>query len=361
MEYFLILLVVAASSILTIFHKRNAIFLLPVIVLLVIFSGTRYQSGNDWRGYQEVFESAVSESSGLLDFSGRMEPGYMLMNNAVATLGGDLWWIFMLFSVLNLYFFCKGFMKYTPFVSVALLLYMRFSYLQLDFMFLRQGLAIAMFFYAIKYIKIENPYKYFFLISISCLFHISSIILFPVYFLVSRSYRTNALWGLALLAFVLGMLPWVEILFSVIERPLELVGLASPIKSYLYGENWVDQGKGFSFSMLEKLIVLLFFSYYYNYFYRRIEYFSIFYNLAFIAFLVGLLFMNYYVFSERIVIIFNVSYIVLISYSLLIMSSYTRILFLVLLVLYVAFWWVRYILASDVYIPYYSVFYSGFL
>lgn len=359
MEYFLILFFVILSSVLSIFKRSNAVYLLPIVLCLVVFSGTRYQTGNDWMGYQQVFDAAVSSTGGIFDTSGRMETGYLIINNIVASIGGELWWIFFIFALINVFLFYKGFLLYTPFVSVALLLYLRFSYLQLDFMFLRQGLAIAIFFYALKYIVERRVELYFGFIFLACFFHISAVVLFPLYFLLNRSLNLKFLWGFSFIALLLGMFPWMEFLFSIIESPLNAIGLASPIRSYLYGETWVAQRRGFSISILEKILVLAFFSYHMRYFYKRFNYFSVFFNLGFLAMVTSLIFMNYYVFSERLVIIFNVAYVVLISYAMSKLSPYTRVFAVVALAAYVSFWWIRYILTSNVYLPYNSIIYTG--
>ncbi|SIS92977.1 MAG: EpsG family protein [Thalassolituus maritimus] len=359
MEYFSILFFVILFSVLSIFKRRNAIYFFPIVLCLVVFSGTRYQTGNDWMGYQQVFDAQISSRAGIFDTSGRMEIGYLVVNNIVVSVGGELWWIFFIFALMNVFLFYKGFLIYTPFVSVALLLYLRFSYLQLDFMFLRQGLAIAIFFYALKYIVEKRAKLYFILILLACFFHISAVVLFPLYFLLNRHFSLKFLWTLALTSLILGMSPWMEYLFSIIEAPLKVIGLASPIKSYLFGDTWADQGRGFSISIVEKVFVLVFFSCYINYFNRRFNYFSIFFNLGFLALLTSLIFMNYYVFSERLVIIFNVAYIILISYTMSILSPYTRVFALMAIASYVSFWWIRYILTSDVYLPYNSIIYTG--
>lgn len=353
MEYFFVLLVVIIYSF-TGLKPKGSDFIGPlVLLLLILFSGTRFETGNDWGGYLQLFHSVNIDVSLNSMLSHRMELGYVGLNVLVKSFGGQILHVFLICAAFTVFLVYRSSRVYTPFYPISMLLFMRYGYLQFDMMFVRQGIAVAIFFYAIRFIYARQVWSYFVLIFLASLFHASAVILFPMYFLLSKRYNPKIIVAILIISFLFGLSNWFVTVVNFL--PMDYGKLAA-IKSYVLSDVWGVR-KPLSFSMLEKILILVTALVNYRYLAEQSKYFNIFFNMAFIALVVSLLFNNYYVFSERLGIIFNMSYIVLVSYFLYLVKSEQRVFLVIALIAFVVYWFVGYITTSDVYLPYNSYLY----
>ncbi|MFK2406265.1 EpsG family protein [Bacteroides fragilis] len=191
---FIILLVVFFSvfdfSNLNVFKKKILLFFLSFI--LILFVGTRFETGDDWGEYTKVFDK-IPLVSDLWNDNGmfllfRMEPGYILFNSVIKSFGGSINEVFLLSSIVVISLFFVFQKRYTLLPFLAVLLYMRYGYMQFNMMFVRQGIAISIFFYSLKYIEDKKIIKYLLINILSSLFHSSLLIVLPLYFVINRRY-----------------------------------------------------------------------------------------------------------------------------------------------------------------------------
>lgn len=83
--YIIIILLVVVSSFLDCFNLKEKVrvfIIWSLLFILVLFAGTRFETGNDWTEYTKVFkqlpEAATMLSNPALFALFRMEPGYIL-------------------------------------------------------------------------------------------------------------------------------------------------------------------------------------------------------------------------------------------------------------------------------------------
>ncbi|GAA0866136.1 EpsG family protein [Paraclostridium tenue] len=312
MAYLLILFIAIVCAFMDIYvedkKKKNIIYAL-LCFLLIIFAGTRFETGNDWPEYTSTFNNIGTLKDLLVGkfilSSTRMESGYILFNTIVKSLGGSINEVFFIMATLTISIIFLSCKKYTPYYFIAILLYLRYGYTQANFMFVRQGLGIAVFLYSIKYIYEKNFLKYFICITICVLFHKSTLVLYPIYFIVNREYKTSVLVIFMVISIVLGFTNWIHGITIFMPS-----GIARSINGYLsFGVT-----AGISPSMIEKIVVIFIALLFRNRLSEKFKYFNIFLNLYVISFISYFSLIESYVLQQRMVIIFNIVGIIIISY-----------------------------------------------
>ncbi len=345
MLYVVILVFVVIFSFFDYRKKSNTLPKLLSLSFLILFVGTRLEIGNDWENYTRYFYLINSEV-----LSKKFELGYTYLNLFVKRMGGGINEVFLLSSVIIILLTARSINFYTNLWFIPMLLYLRFSYLQTNMMFVRQGIALAIFLFSVRYIYGKNMYKYMMLISLAMLFHLSAIILVPLYFILNK--RLSTRWYFIILLSSFCILP-----FNLIEMvanyiPIEFV--RDKVTSYLTSDIW-NKSNNISFSTFERLFIvctsLIF--------YRKIDnsnaYFRIFFNLYFLGVVAYFITFNSYVFSERISIYCNVAAIFLLSYYFCLFKDVgSKIIYHIFLILLVCVFFLKTIIGNDVYTPYNS-------
>jgi hypothetical protein len=285
-------------------NKAMTILLTGVLFLFFFFfAGFRYQTGWDWQNYTALFKELPLDYDELINFiknSGTsFETGYVMVNYWVKLMGGNVQWIFAMFAFLSIGIFWYALPRYTPYVFVTLLIYL-FNIYYLNFSYIRQGFSVVLFFYSLQYIKEKNFKKYLFFTFISFLFHSSSVIALPLYFVLNRDIKGKYYVLCLLLAFALMQVGWLQFFIQILTGD-NLVAQKFLTTADKYGES----GKaGISSRFIEFLFLFTFCAWNRDYFKERLAYFNIILNCTFVYLLVYLLFNELSIFVERIGILF---------------------------------------------------------
>jgi hypothetical protein len=137
--------------------------------------------GSDWGGYQIIFDD--SESSN--EENSRIEMGYLYLNKIVKYIFNDFKVLTLIHAFLIVIFLHLSLKKFR-FYTFSFLL---FILAQTGYIFIvngmRQGLAMAVFFYSCKYIQNREFLKYFICLLLAGSMHLSVLFLFPLYFLLT--------------------------------------------------------------------------------------------------------------------------------------------------------------------------------
>lgn len=323
-----------------------------VLIILIIFAGTRYETGNDWIEYTKVFDR-VPEISDLirnpLYFSMfRMEPGYILLNSLVKSLGGQIDEVFLISAIFTIVVLFISLKHYSVFCFVAVLLYMRYGYLQTNTMFVRQGIAISLFMYSIKYIECKSFLKYSGFNLIGSLFHTSTVIVFPLYFLFKRKYKNRTILLGVIIAIVLS---------SINIIPYLLFFAPDFIKASLIGysesEIWGDMTGRFNIALIEKILLVVICLRYREKF-NSIPYFNLFFNIFVFSIICYYAFFQMYVFQQRLSMLFQMSSIIIWIYFIRLLPQIQRIYLIGILNVVIYYFFLRFVISSNVYIPYHS-------
>ena len=172
-------------------------FYVIFFIILLIIIGLRYEVGGDWPPYRWYYERAGTVS--FIEYIALNEIGYALINLLSYHLSAGISFVNLccaLIFIIGLYKFALslprpwlGFVVASPYLIVVIA--MGFS---------RQGVAIALTMYAIKFIKEGKNYLYALFIIFACLFHVSAILLLPLVLL--QFIRKNILFFFLGLGFV---------------------------------------------------------------------------------------------------------------------------------------------------------------
>lgn len=163
-----------------------------VIALLIFISGTRYyMGGSDVLVYENVYNGAPSIGTVLLYlFTGvnngvntNYETGFILICSVIKSIGFSYFGFSLIFATLFYLLMYKGLKEFVadwaPFWALFMYKIMFYN----TFISIRQGITMAVFCYAMRYIRDEKIVKYFIWSFVAFLIHRGAIILFPLYFI----------------------------------------------------------------------------------------------------------------------------------------------------------------------------------
>jgi len=142
-----------------------------------LVSALRVNVGTDYKSYVNWFNEINTFSFGYTNF---------LFNNIiylVKLFTNNPQWLFVITSVIILGLIYLHSIKEHEDYDMILFLFIVLGFYFSTFNGIRQWIAIAVFIYSFKYIKEKQFFKYLICIIISSLFHITAILLIPVYFL----------------------------------------------------------------------------------------------------------------------------------------------------------------------------------
>lgn len=136
----------------------------------------RYEVGTDWLIYHDYFHFI---SEGKDKFS---EPLFNLLNRVIYLFTKDSWWLFAICAVLICYFIFRAFMEQSVNPAYSILIFVVCGDYFNSQNQIRQALAMAIFLYAMKYIKSRELKKYLLFMLVAVLIHTSALVYIPVYF-----------------------------------------------------------------------------------------------------------------------------------------------------------------------------------
>lgn len=159
---------------------------LPTTLVSVL----RYEVGTDWSIYHDYFHWI---SEGKDKFS---EPLFNLLNRVIYFFTQDSWWLFAVCAVIIGFFTYRAIMEQSVNPAFSILIFMISGDYFNSQNQVRQAMAMAIFLFAMKYMKSREWKKYFLWMIIALLIHTSACIYFPMYFLYGRKVPVRFLIGL---------------------------------------------------------------------------------------------------------------------------------------------------------------------
>lgn len=164
----------------------KAKYLLCFLVLLIV-AGFRWNVGTDYINYESIFEVY---QSGNDPYWTNFEIGFALLNKCIAAIANSQV-LFLVSSYITLYYIFKTIKENSidPFLSIFLF-YTLYSYCD-SLNIVRQYIAMAICFSALKNLKENELKKYVFKIILACFFHASAICMLPIYFLSKLKVKTS--------------------------------------------------------------------------------------------------------------------------------------------------------------------------
>jgi hypothetical protein len=189
-----------------------------LIALLFVIVGTRFEiGGSDYGVYQRFYNNLpVIQSNNfillLYDSSSilyRYEIGYSLYNVLVKSIGFNFYGFTLIHSLIFFSIFYFSIRKFLNFIPAILLVFLYKMFFYNTFISLRQSLTIVLFLYSIRFLVNRQAVKYFIIMIIATTFHLASLVLFPVYFVVKFRFSFNRLLFLTLLLIPFALMPYI--------------------------------------------------------------------------------------------------------------------------------------------------------
>lgn len=174
-------------------YKHGQWGLKASFTLIFLFLALRYDFGNDYKTYLNSFIAMnwnQSLENNLYFWILQFEPGWLFLNWLFGSLG-----FFALTAVLALinciiyYCFIKKYLS-AQYYWIAVFIYIFNPVFMLTHVSaMRQSIAIMLFVFSLDYLYQKSAIRFFFCIVLASLFHISAIVLFPLYFLGLSNWR----------------------------------------------------------------------------------------------------------------------------------------------------------------------------
>ena len=178
--------------------KRSQVYKIifwGIAVFLVLFAGLRGELGTDYNTNLRYYESLL-EGTGSIN---SIEPAYFVLARFLKSYENYIL-IIAVIAVLTKAIFIY---KESEYAIVSLTLYYSYAFLQFDMGIIRQGLAIACTFWAVKYIENRQLTRFLLICLAAMMFHYSAMIFIPTYFIVSKKLSRKLIYGVSIIAVML--------------------------------------------------------------------------------------------------------------------------------------------------------------
>lgn len=159
-------------------RSQKTLFMIIIFFLFVFQDGLRWETGSDWQAYRIYFESFASYGNWRAPF----EIGYKYLNYIVYFFSNNYSAFLIIHAIIIYSLYLKSINDYTmyPLVTSLCFYFLFFGYMM---GMNRQGVAIAICVFSLRYVTSRESIKFFALILIASLFHFSAMIFSIAYFL----------------------------------------------------------------------------------------------------------------------------------------------------------------------------------
>jgi hypothetical protein len=237
--------------------KYKVFFRSLAFIVIVLFCGLRFFVGNDYGGYYYSFQTIAKYNFSF--FEQLWEPGIYLLVQIFKN--SKIGYFFFLFTCSFItYIFIFQALIYNNILKWGIFFTFTLGLLIMANDQVRQGVALSIFLFSIRYIEQDNFKKYLGWILIASLFHYSALGLILIYFL--KNIKLNSvIWVVLLLVSYIGFQLGIfyKIIFSLIEK-VPFYG-----EIYTKNERFFDINlSGTGLSVLFKTMVSLLVAVFYN-------------------------------------------------------------------------------------------------
>ncbi len=200
MEYYFLFFIIAVLALYEYSHpkaKMNKTFWVMSIVL-VVFAGTRKDIGTDYNIYTHVFGlSKESIELALIETEAYFVlPAHYLDN---------IHYVFFLYAIPSVLIICNEINK-EKYKFLVLLLFYSFTYLFYDMGIMRQGLALSICIFSLRYIKRKKPGIFIIIIlSSTLIIHRTCFVFFPMYWIANINFTRKKFYILLVLSLIFGI------------------------------------------------------------------------------------------------------------------------------------------------------------
>lgn len=244
----------------------------------------------------------LTESS----FNVLVEPGFVVYMSFFKSMGFDYFAWIAISSLFDIIVLAIVFKRYCKSMILPLIFYIAFNGLLIEFNLYRNIKGMDLFLLSLPYLQERKILPYIVLNLIGCLFHSSSILYIPLYFVLNYRMSQWMKWSGFIIA---NIIFWfnIPIMTSLLDSLSMLEGVHAYEKIMGYDSKSAEEYK-FSIGFIERTFAFVLFTLMSDKLSASNKINNIFYNCFWIYYCSFLLFYEVYVFVERIPYLFIFSY-----------------------------------------------------
>ncbi|WP_276390446.1 EpsG family protein [Eudoraea chungangensis] len=164
------------------------------LLVLVLVSGLRYDTGKDYQNYSYLYEEVqFMDNTAELD----MEIGYTVLVEFLNNLNLEVWSFFMISAFLTYILFFYSFNKYKPILYLGIFFYITYGFYFYSFNGVRQAIAMSALSVAVMFAQERKIVLYLVVILLGGLMHKSLFLFIPLYFVINQIRFSSLFWYLA--------------------------------------------------------------------------------------------------------------------------------------------------------------------
>lgn len=169
------------------FSLNRRAFWIPILSLS-LFAGMRsYQVGTDTGSYVANYINNLDPN--YFEFNDNVEKGYQLFDYFILHLTHNYFWLFFITALFVVYSYFRLIKKYSENYLLSVIIFVSFGTYTFFFNGLRQGIAMAIFTYAISALINKKLWLYLIICLVASTFHISALVMMPFYFVVNAKLK----------------------------------------------------------------------------------------------------------------------------------------------------------------------------
>jgi len=190
-------------------HNTLELTISKVSLLLSFFSiwvvaGLRVNVGTDFHEYRTLFYNFYDLS---FNSTVNIELFYFYLNKLIGLFTQNPQWLFIISAFIIYIFYYQVIVKECNYIELAVFLFISFGFYFSSFNILRQWIACAIIFYAFLFLFNKQLIRFLIATIIASLFHITAIIVIPLYFLIRKLRKNTTRILIMLCATIISFMP----------------------------------------------------------------------------------------------------------------------------------------------------------
>lgn len=170
--------------------NKNSVFLFFSFILLAVIFTFRGDFTADYNSYVDFFY--YTKNLSFLEVilgSFYNEKGFIMFNKVIGLLTNNKYMYLFVINLVILIPFFREFKKESKYVWLSVLLYINIGPYYTSFNITRQIMAVAIVLIGNKYLYTRNFLRYLLIVFCASLFHRTSLIMIPFYFVLNRNFK----------------------------------------------------------------------------------------------------------------------------------------------------------------------------
>lgn len=273
-----------------------------IILLFALYCGCiNFPYSTDY----EIYKGYYEYSPNSIDFTinnNLYDYGFLWLNMFIKYYGGNLEDVYFVICIIILMIYYYAFPKFTPYIFLSwYFLFARFFELQ-NIVQIRQGLAIVIMLFALKFIYERKLIKYIVCILIATLFHKTLLVALLIYPFSKINWTKNKIIIFLLLCIGMYLIPLTNIIFN---NLLPLIGVEIPKFEAYQGTSYAETSS--LIVIVIRFINVMILSYF-LFKVKKLWYYKIFLSMLLLGLLIMCMFSDFDILSGRLSNIFFIAF-----------------------------------------------------